>query len=824
MAHPLEQRGKNRIAIARRVQEIVDPNYPQQAALEANLYSSSLVSTVMTLEQMRAASADPRLYSRILLDPQLQTFEDFRDYKKAVRDQGIATHLVLSDPDVLKLWGLAPIYSKEADQSIARHSRKSYADFLANGRNVEARMAAAMPKFKKKFIRDAFRYSHSPGPYFQRMLKMMEVADTETLVFMHNNAEVLGGLDGFYFYLLRNIKEGYRNPYEPKDPPTAFDLQIQNQEKFAKQRAEAAIDTMNKFRDVAGEVLRLVFVGHDQPEWRKFVMDHFPYLAMGVLHHSDVDNYLGRELLDRLSLLFGAVKPYERDKAFKYWVASQFKIHPAALPIFDNQVLNGETTNAFAATEFTDMAEQESYTYNQPYKGHVTRAARDWTLRLANREIAPADFARIISNWRGRQLAIREFMEAQGMGEPVIGFLARSFMSMFGSPADFQQAEETSALLRSGIFPSPPIVDLVVREGTSQGLQSLAKLQQNTTEGQFDPQNTAQRDLELMRYLELRKPEANSSDEYQDFTGLPFIKAANKTEFGLSPKEASEARATAFEAALLYWFLKERREAGRNTTILGNPRYGDYFIVTPLRDFLSDIGVNVSYYPIPPKVESHVSDTYDIKKLFSEHFIDYLVEEIPDLVIADGTANPTHDGIPRLPSAMFGHYMWFRAWNEAVGSPEQILPDLQKKLNLNSSYRNLVQMIRDHNARTPYNITFWTPTEAQRIFIGTDRVDYRRAGRDGPQLILANPVVDPKAYPQFTEALKKYLPAFKNHQPGFFDDPERHASQNSRIAFTPHGVARLIQGRTPEQVVELAIGAVERALPQMIRATHPLNF
>ncbi len=379
--------------------------------------------------------------------------------------------------------------------------------------------------------------------------------------------------------------------------------------------------------------------------------------------------------------------------------------------------------------------------------------------------------------------------------------------TLYTLPYLSQYSDEMNLLLQEGVFPTVSLIELA-KEEKEKASKKIALLRRETKKGGFNPDNLPQRDLEFTRFLTLASPKPDQAVE--EFINLEMVLPGQEKGSELSFKEKMEAEAASYEAAKLYWFLRKRAEMGRKLTVIGNQRYGDYFVTEPLRPFLQELGVLVSFFKIG-STEVARQSVFDI---FPDSFIQHLVSGLRDVVIVDGTRNIRGaSGNFRLPSAMVGYRNWFSAFNEAVGVQvkEEFSPD--DKLR----YRSLVDKIRSFDPQKPFTITHWVPAPTSKIEIGQSTYPYEEPQLQGPYVTFANSVL----HPSFDQ---NFPPLLKNHEPGYLDDPDKIVSQQiSPIIFTPRGIERISGKRGDEAVFVRDIQSyMSRLLPDYIRKTDPM--
>lgn len=369
-----------------------------------------------------------------------------------------------------------------------------------------------------------------------------------------------------------------------------------------------------------------------------------------------------------------------------------------------------------------------------------------------------------------------------------------------------EDLEANIVLSPNGIYPTEMLREFIKNNGD---INELVKLRGQTHEGRLDPNNSLQKELEYGNFVRIRGHKA----DYKEFSKLEMLPEIGEKEIPqLNWLERMEARAAAFEAARLFWFVKERVDSGRKIAVIGNIRYGSYFVIEPLREYLEQIGAKVSFYRVP---STHTS-SYSAPDIFPVSFIDYLIRETPDIVIVDGTSN-THNGEQvRFPKAMLGYLNWFIAFNDAG---ESFISDAERanRLQEQNEYQKVKDKIEERKPSRTYVFSHWVAQPTDKVSLGDLQVIYRPPANEEPEVIFANPVIEPSQF-------KNFPPEFGKHKPGFLDDPDSHLNRRSIIGFTPTGLGQLYGGKTEEEFVNLVQSCIVSELPKMLAKTDPLHF
>lgn len=411
---------------------------------------------------------------------------------------------------------------------------------------------------------------------------------------------------------------------------------------------------------------------------------------------------------------------------------------------------------------------------------------------------AEADFLLTFSDGKvGNNLIVNDDIRSKVQKELKEFHLAEDLLRDSATVAD---------LLARGVMPTSPLLSFLFNKGEA-GMAEIDELLLATSEGRFDPSNHIQRELEFANYMR-----ATKTNNHSEFHKVPVF--VNQEEISpLKASERMEAEAASLEAANFYWFIKSRVDQGRDTVVIGNERFGNRFCVDPLRRDLEDLGVSVNSYGA--YVHSMIeNDAHDFGTILPSSFVDYLVSKgYPDVVVVDGSDDVIRGETPRLPSAHIGYLGWFIALNEALGVTDYLTPSIEKVLKRNESYGKLVDSLRGRII-TPYHISFWTPQSHSQVIIGSHVTDHRDPTTEGPQLILASPVMIPSMHPDFPAELSE-------HEPGYFNDPDEKVDRRQELVFTDKGLGHHYEGMSEETYTNLVQNAMIAALPRMIRMTNP---
>lgn len=283
----------------------------------------------------------------------------------------------------------------------------------------------------------------------------------------------------------------------------------------------------------------------------------------------------------------------------------------------------------------------------------------------------------------------------------------------------------------------------------------------------------------------------------------------------LTEYEEFEAEIAAFEASKLFNFISGRAEAGRNIHVAANNSYGSLLAVEPLEDYLKELGIPVSYHYI----HSTNARKSDMSEIFGPELIRRFLIEAPDVVIVDGTTSSfigqPDNLLTRYPKSMYRYLNWFLIFNDGLGE----LPKLNKHLELLSrevGFKQLNSSLRDSRKQyspqtsSNYLLSFYSPTPTNWATIGSADLStpFRNPDLTNPELILANPVTDPRRidYPITN-------PTAYHHIPAYFDDLKNKTSPTDDVHSIPNNNLRC---RSVGQLTSLVQNHIKTTLPKFI--------
>ncbi len=738
---------------------------------------------------------------------------------------------ILKEPEFDELWQRPEKTDlrSEDEKKKGDWARDVFADFLLDPEVSDvARVYVLTPIFRNHIGR-LVHSQYGPGPCFLRELDEIRTGDLDTIGFVSRALVVFEQLDEMYLWYQDRARI---------DVPVNRAINIQILSEVEKEafglspawldRKEVDIRRAARQRESINGVLDLAFDKTDTSSWREFVREYFG-VAVGL--YVDIDAEDNASKIARAEQLFQAVPRSEWDFLAHYLITDKAED-------FDDEVLAGNLERAKVVVDFFNIVRGDREVFNW-HEGDL-EAVDFWTEMYKDGDISAEEylqFARhfhlreeflgprlLIDYWAVRFLdgeITQEDLERAGQIALVLSQAEQKFLSAFDQKRHREVSEQldlyyqgrnllhlgetVAELLRAGIMPTPPLVNFARRKG-DKGMEELDRLREATSNERFDHNNPLQRDLEFTSFLK-----RGNGTNYEIFGRLPTLEEAEIAS-PLKASERMEARAAAYEAANLYWFVKDGLDQRRDTVVIGNERFGYRFCIDPLRSELEKLGVSVSRYYVHSMIPK---DEHDFEAILPGSFAQYLAQkDYPNVIVVDGSNDSLRSNSPRLPSALVGYLGWFLAFNEALGIEDYLSPSIKAVLTANNSYGRLVDRLRGKGS-VSYSIAFWTPQPDSHIYIGGHLVEYRKPTNEGPQLILANPIIIPSIHPDFPGELSK-------HDPGHFNDPDKKVAGRSELGFTKHGLGFLYGGVSEEEYIKLVQLEIEANLGEMIRKTNPI--
>ena len=369
-----------------------------------------------------------------------------------------------------------------------------------------------------------------------------------------------------------------------------------------------------------------------------------------------------------------------------------------------------------------------------------------------------------------------------------------------------------------GVMLTPTLVEHLSEPGDFESLLSeLDGYMDETRAGRFRFDNPLQRALEFKRFAVVDTDVVTSAKSYEEllegFEHLEELPPEQDDEYMLTEEQRVEARRTAFEAVSFLRFLREfRAGTKRPIVVIGNDRYGREWVVEPIADHLRN-GFTVRHYRVP----SHKNFRLRTHPLFPSSFVHEISEQMPNIVVVDGSSPNKSRDLPMFSRAIRGYANWFVAFNdlrsEGDGSryeresclPSYHFPDLRKWHEFVTVRKQIEQWVKPGPT---YKVTLWAPEQNERAQFGEFVVPFERpdTGEERPLVVLANSII----YRSESDALPD---ALRGTTPYYFDGPEKyltrphlhdaigHPQENILRGFGPYGLETRVEQPSHATVV-----------------------
>ena len=388
-----------------------------------------------------------------------------------------------------------------------------------------------------------------------------------------------------------------------------------------------------------------------------------------------------------------------------------------------------------------------------------------------------------------------------------------------------------------GTILTPPLIGFLLKDSDVDSLLvELDRYRAATRNGQFDINNTLQRDLEFRRFayeytrvlepltyqLQGRYPPPKSNEElYQLFNQLEELPAVAANQPHLDERHLAEVGRTAYEAVEFFKFLRGfRRRTTRHIVVVGNDRYGRQWVVEPIEAYLKE-GFTLRY----DRVRSGTSTRLSVPFAFPSEFVREINERMPHIVIVDASHAPPSNDVMQLSRGLRGYAHWFAVFNDlrAEGNlaryqdesslPAEHFPELMKWRDYVAQREQLQKWVSPGQT---YRVTTWAPELKDTVILGDMRVkrypaiSHEEIGGDVPMVILANPIIYRTEGDDLPDALRGTTPRH-------FDDPEAHAVDSILFGFGTHGLETRLEGMSTEQFVQTVQGYIKEEIDRLLK-------
>jgi len=373
---------------------------------------------------------------------------------------------------------------------------------------------------------------------------------------------------------------------------------------------------------------------------------------------------------------------------------------------------------------------------------------------------------------------------------------------------------------------TPKLLDyLSGQQDLQTAFTELDELRERTQSGKFNLDNVLQCELEFDSYVKLeaktfgpqrQNTSPNMTQMYEQFKGLEMLPPLQEEGITLTGQELIEIDRTAYEATGLVQFLtKFQEQTNRQIYVIGNNRYGEFFVVQPVEEFL-DRNIRIRY----DRVSSGGTGEDTVPDVFSSGFVRELAQGMPHIVIVDGANPPKDDNTSRFSRATLGYANWFALFNDiraggdiSVYQSDSPFPEEHLiKLRESSQYDPLrIQLEELVGSGQTYNVVQWMPELNDYVYYGDSGVVRKlvNLSTDHPLVVMANPIIYDS-----NEGLPR---SFRHGRPGYWDDPEKNARQETIIGFGSLGVEARTEGRNLEKLLEVVQHGITEGVKNYLR-------
>ncbi len=604
----------------------------------------------------------------------------------------------------------------------------------------------------------------------------------------------------------------------------------------------------------------------DRSAWRGFLLYKDSFAVVGDIIETIMaletagmySDTASLQLLERQRMLFEAAFQRDNRKAFAFmngYLRARSHISSEIQAGLDEMVMNGDWAASRIIADF-DKALLASRGYFSPaHFKEEDQTLEYWLRQILERKVnhpQALSAASLISSTVGaNMLAYPQITEAHVFKRFEQLFASNNILTEDGkaavalaklgivptpelmgnllgknyTPAELWQRVEairTWALSTSTVI-TPTLLEYLVNGQDAQNpFKELERLQELTIAGKFSIDNVLQQELEFGKFTKLvashsapaspRASPPKMEELYERFKSLALLPPLER-DVGLSPGEFLEADRAAYEAAGFLRFLREfKARTKRPIVVVGNMRYGGLFVVEPISAYLEEDGVALRYFRVG---SGEMRDRTTIPEPFSKAFIQQLSQQMPHIVVVDGSANEPEEQTTRFPSAMSGYANWFALFNDIRAQADisryaqqsslttQHLTELRGSPQFISLRGELEAIIASGET---YGVMQFAHRLGPSVFYGNVEAVCQPIGdaadRERPLVVLANPVIYSSE-----EELPRHL---RGSHAAYWDDPEKYAHQKIIFGFAPFGVEARTERRderTLVEIVQLAIRA-----------------
>ena len=308
------------------------------------------------------------------------------------------------------------------------------------------------------------------------------------------------------------------------------------------------------------------------------------------------------------------------------------------------------------------------------------------------------------------------------------------------------------------LLPTPEIWAAAQEAGADELFKSA---QAGIEAGRFDYANPLHVELEYTRHKASERERGYMPFSFDHFIQLPWLGDRNLI---MTDSVYAQVEETAKQAAEVFKYISTRQN-GNPLLVIGNKRYGSYFVVRPIEERLTKEGVSVVHeyvtsfnYGYPQGFSAFGGPTNEVMRWINDNG--------PDVIVVDGTKNAESNGRARFPASFWGYINAFELYNS--GKCAKWCGEVHR-----------------------YKITFWAPEMTEKFFVG------------GHAFSPGNGQYDREATMVSSTGSCSYA---------YFDDPEGYVEYNRVYGFAQNGFVSKPLAKNEDMFVS----AVQREIKERV--------
>ncbi|MFA4820371.1 MAG: hypothetical protein WC613_05450 [Candidatus Aenigmatarchaeota archaeon] len=248
------------------------------------------------------------------------------------------------------------------------------------------------------------------------------------------------------------------------------------------------------------------------------------------------------------------------------------------------------------------------------------------------------------------------------------------------------QTESFRMLQSAKLLPTPEIWSAAQKTGA---VELFRAAQGDIEAGRFDYANPLHIELEYTHHKAGERERGYVLFSFNRFRQLPWL--ADK-DLIMTDDVYTHVEKTAKQAAEVFNYILTRQN-GNPLLVIGNKRYGSYFVVRPVEDRLVETGVTVVHeYSLSLNYDRH-PEGFSGSHPVSNETLRWINSNGPDIVVVDGTKGAVKDGLTRFPASFWGYINALNLYHSGECSTWLGQP----------THR--------------YKITFWAPNMTEQFFV-----------------------------------------------------------------------------------------------------------